>query len=68
MERFTTNEKIVSYNLRLPQSLYNKLMELRNKHRTSLHKEMMDGLEFYCRSQEEQAYYDTHGAGGEAGQ
>lgn len=68
MERFSTDEKITSYNLRLPQSLYNKLLDLRNKHRVSLHKEIIDGLEAHVRAQEEQAYYDHNGAAGEIGQ
>jgi hypothetical protein len=68
MERFSTDEKITSYNLRLPKSLYDKLMDLRNKHRVSLHKEIIEGLQAHVRAQEEQAYYDQHGSAGEAGQ
>lgn len=60
MERFQSTERIVNLQLRLPESLHKELERLKNKHRCSLQKEIIDGLIEYVAMVHEREYYDSN--------
>lgn len=63
MQKFSTNEEIVSKVIRFPKSLNDRLEELKNKHRCSFQMEVINGLNKYLDVLDEEAHMNAQHTG-----